>query len=328
MLLKDGAHEEVFARHRKELRDLVASTTSMKKQATKKTRKNVLLLCADLQIALQTKHEKEIALLDQATSSELDNAGLESLSLDDVSKRFEQNREPETDLMSSVHEASSTNEVIDETIGKHDVASIEPLSVDKSSALLPKKRNRQKERLEKRRLEIERIKAEASAEAEGQIDYRQIEFDSMAQILAFNDLVMYEIRPDGHCLFALIQDQLSQRHNVNVSVAELRREAAQYISDNSEDFIPFLFDESTCEMINISSYIDELTNTAMWGSDMEILALGRKFDCPITVYVAGAQELVINSLGTKKGLKLGYYKHSYGLGEHYNSLRDLEQPPI
>ncbi|KAK6462949.1 hypothetical protein DFJ63DRAFT_99567 [Scheffersomyces coipomensis] len=290
--------EELVARHKKEAKDLIATITGLKKQATKKTRKNVMSKCQELQDQLDKKQKEELASFDQ-----------DNVNVDDKGAVNDDSITPESllaqlDLQKVSQEPSSSevNVTPQQTKGK---------------------RNRQKERLEKRKHEIERIKEEARAEAANTIDYRQIEIDSMNQVLALNDLQLHEIRPDGHCLFASIQDQLLIRHQEEKSVQELRELAADYISKHRDDFIPFLFDEKTMELRDMDSYLEELTTTAMWGSDMEILALGKSFDCPISIYIAGAATMTINEDGAEPKLRLGYYKHTYGLGEHYNSLRDI-----
>lgn len=290
--------EEVIKRHKKEIKDLVATVTGLKKQATKKTRKNVMTKCQELEENLQRKHKEEL--------EQFDNDSLEHP--DDGQQQEEVEVKPE-DLLAQLTVSTQENQ--------------QPQQ-EASPSQAPKKRNRQKERIAKRQAEIDRIKQEAAIEAANTIDYRQIEIDSMNQLLAINNLVLYDIKPDGHCLFASIQDQLCQRHEINKSIQDLRDLAGEYINTHRDDFIPFLFDEQTCEVRDIDDYLHELTTTAMWGSDMEILALGKIFDCPISVYMAGASTLKINAEGTGKELKLGYYKHSYGLGEHYNSLRDAE----
>jgi OTU domain-containing protein 6 len=73
---------------------------------------------------------------------------------------------------------------------------------------------------------------------------------------------------------------------------------------------------------NIDEYTKEIETTAAWGSDLEILALSKEFNCPISVMMSGRATLKINEEGANPELKLIYYKHSYALGEHYNSLHD------
>lgn len=301
--------EDLLARHRKETRDLIANTTSLKKQATKKTRKNVLQKCADLEQALLAKQAQELDDLDgtlaDPTTGALPPPPDSCLSLPPIE---------------SLYLDAATDAAPDPQASKSDP--VETLTAPPDLAAPPKKRNRQKERLEKRKLETERIKAEAAAEASNATDYRKLEMDTMDLILALRDLQLFEIRPDGNCLFALIQDQLQQRHSIETTVPELRRIAGDFILQYQHDFAPFLFDEVKCELRNVDLYVQELTLTTMWGSDMELLALGRVYDCPIVVIMAGANEVVMHPQGSKPALKVGFYKHSFGLGEHYNSLRD------
>ncbi|KAG7661489.1 OTU2 [[Candida] subhashii] len=296
-----STREELIQRHKKESKDLIATITGLKKQATKKTRKSVLSKCQELEENLQRRHKEELQQFDNVKSDSVND----SASIED------DNQEITTEeLLAQLSLSEKQPEIKQEA----------PAPTTQQ----PKKRNRQKERLAKRQAEIDRIKHEASIEAANSIDYRKIEIESMDQLLALHHLKLFEIKPDGHCLFASIQDQLAQRHEIEKSVQELRDLAAEYIDKNRNDFVPFLFDESTCEIKDIDEYLKELTTTAMWGSDMEILALSKTFNCPISVYIAGASTLKINPEGEGKELKLGYYKHSYGLGEHYNSLRDFE----
>lgn len=296
-----STREELIQRHKKESKDLIATITGLKKQATKKTRKSVLSKCQELEENLQRRHKEELQQFDNVKSDLVND----SASIED------DNQEITTEeLLAQLSLSEKQPEIKQEA----------PAPTTQQ----PKKRNRQKERLAKRQAEIDRIKHEASIEAANSIDYRKIEIESMDQLLALHHLKLFEIKPDGHCLFASIQDQLAQRHEIEKSVQELRDLAAEYIDKNRNDFVPFLFDESTCEIKDIDEYLKELTTTAMWGSDMEILALSKTFNCPISVYIAGASTLKINPEGEGKELKLGYYKHSYGLGEHYNSLRDFE----
>lgn len=301
-----SSREEIITRHKKESKDLIATITGLKKQATKKTRRNVVIKCTDMQADLDRKQKNELQEFDfgiedeEVTPEEL----IKQLEIDNVTGTIE-------------NDANVTEK-------DGDVTEKDPSETSSTSSSFKPKRNRQKERLLKRQAEIDKIKYEASIEASNTIDYRQIEIDSMNQILSLNSLKVQEIKPDGHCLFASIQDQLLLRHQVSKDIETLRNLAGEYISKHRDDFIPFLFDEVTCEVKDIDAYIAELTTTAMWGSDMEILALAKYFDCPISIYIAGSSTIVINEEGEEPKLMLGYYKHSYGLGEHYNSLRDME----
>jgi OTU domain-containing protein 6 len=304
-----SSRDELLALHKKQQRDLVATITGLKKQATKKTRKNVLTKCQEMQLELDQRQQEELR--------QLDNPDLQCT----------------TDTQITPEELLSQMEISD-PVEEQPVAT-------PSEPTLGKKRNRQKERLARRQAEKDKIRDEALAEAADTIDYRQIEIDSMNTLLSMNGLEIHEIKPDGHCLFASIKHQLEQRHqNLDVEevdlnehnlnqmlydVEKLRKLAGDYILENRNEFIPFLFDEQTGEIRDIDNYVDELTTTAMWGSDMEILALAKVFNCPIHIYMAGASTIEINQDGNLPKLLLGYFKHSYGLGEHYNSLVDKDK---
>ena len=56
--------EELLQRHKKESKDLIATITGLKKQATKKTRKSVLNKCQELQDNLDQKHKQELKEFD------------------------------------------------------------------------------------------------------------------------------------------------------------------------------------------------------------------------------------------------------------------------
>ena len=106
---------------------------------------------------------------------------------------------------------------------------------------------------------------------------------------------------------------------------ELRLKAASYIKDNKEDFEPFLLADDFSSAKDIDSYCKEIEETALWGGEMEITALSRALDVPVEIYSNRTPTpLVINAGSTKKDeervIRLAYYQHLYGLGQHYNSL--------
>ncbi|OBA23992.1 cysteine proteinase [Metschnikowia bicuspidata var. bicuspidata NRRL YB-4993] len=294
--------EELLARHRKEQKDLIAQITSLKKQALKKTRKSVNTKCADLQSSLQARHAKEIADLSSDSSISTDSFTPEQ-------------------LLAAMNLGSSA------TLEQ----AIEKTAHQESSSQSPgKKRNRARERLAKRQAQIDAMTAEAQAEAADSVDYRAIEAESMGLLLRALGLQMYEIQPDGHCLFRSIQDQLHHRHEfsadaADLSVSAIRRRAADHIRAHPDSYIPYLFDQETMSVQDVGEYTKELEETAMWGSDLEIAALAAVYECPIKVLVAGSAPIVFNEAGPKPELIVAYYKHSYGLGEHYNSCRDIER---
>lgn len=288
--------DELLARHKKEQRDLIATTTNLKKQALKKTRKLVNQKCQEMQELLDAKHKLEV----------------QALSGDGPQEKLEPEITPEQLLasMSLLEEPKP--------------AEAENPENPQVQAPPLRKRNRAKDKIAKRKAEEAAVRLQAQQEAKNTVDYRQIEHESMQKLLAGQNLQLFEIQPDGHCLFRSVEDQLALRHaNTSVSVPQLRKQAAEYIRAHADDFTPYLFDETTLSVRDIGEYTKELEETAMWGSDMELLALSRVHDCPIKVLVAGSAPIVFNEGGEDPALIVAFHKHLYGLGEHYNSCRDL-----
>lgn len=285
-----------MAKHRKETRDLQNRITGMKKQATKSTRKEVNSKCLTLQESLKAKHEQELREMNGVEHGERE---------DEIT--------PEKLL-----EQLDLNKVEQPLDNPKPVASSEPTNNRR-------RRNRQKEKLAKRDAEIARMKEEAKLEASKQPDLKKIEQEAIDQLCLVKHLTPYDIIPDGHCLFASILDQLKLRHDEvaqDLDVSKLRHYACEYMRRHKDDFTPYLFDEETMQLKDIEIYTEEMENTAKWGGELEILALSKHFDCPISIMMSGRPTHVLNESGKKPELKLVYYKHTYALGEHYNSLHD------
>lgn len=278
--------DELEALHRKQTRDLTNTITGLKKQATKKTRKAVNVRCAEMEQELKQKQAQELREFDGIEGG--NDANGEDTDLQELIRL--------TELHSVAPMAAKVEE--------------QPLQ----KAPLPRK-NRQKERLARRAAKEQELRDQTLEEVKNQPDLRAEEMAAMDRKIGPLGLEIYDIKPDGHCLFASIQHQLQTRHNIELSIAELRQKSATFIRENSDDFVPFLIAEDR----EIHEYTKELESTAMWGSDMEILALSRLLDL-VTSVIQADSTVTINEEGTKP-IFLGYFRHSYGLGEHYNSLQ-------
>ncbi|KAI0464739.1 hypothetical protein LJB42_002362 [Komagataella kurtzmanii] len=295
--------EDIIARHRKEKRDQIALITRMKKQSTKSTKKEIMKQCSLLEEELQARHKKELG--ECKTENSVDRGSEPTDEKANDGELFS----PEKLLSMMTLEQQGTP------------------SENQGNAAVPKrKRNRQKDRLARREVAIKEMQAAAAKEANLQTNFKEIELNNISQLCQVAHLEPYDIRPDGHCLFASIKDQLEVRHKIeNISIQDLRSLAASHIKNDPETYTPFLFDENTMKIRDIDDYANELENTALWGGDMEILALSKEFDCPISVMISGRPIHLVNADGSKEEIKLVYYRHAYGLGEHYNSLRDRSE---
>ncbi|TVY49558.1 OTU domain-containing protein [Lachnellula occidentalis] len=285
------------SRHRTEQKDLQSRLTQKKKGATKKNRKGVNSECEELERQLKERQEQESLAL----------AG------DPVP---EDNQVPVDDEPTDVKDVTQSLETT--TIS-------EPTTSENGQ---PRKRNRQKERLARRAAEQDAVVEEAKKEAANQPDPKAIERDIMLKQFKAQGLAEKVIRPDGHCLFSAVADQLSQMGiplgaGLDTELKEdqrykaVRKAAARYIEAHPDDFVAWL-DEP------LNKYVEKIRDTAEWGGHLELLALAKTYNVEICVLQnGGAQNIEPGLEGSKDPEKiwLAYYRHGFGLGEHYNSLR-------
>ncbi|MCJ1466420.1 hypothetical protein MMC07_005039 [Pseudocyphellaria aurata] len=297
--------EELQCKHRQELKEFQSRITQKRKSASKKTRKGVNDECEALERQLKDKHDCELSKLrgepDLATNSPLPN-----LTFDEP--------DPEISLENSMSSISLSRALMKPTEQT-------------------KKPNRQKARLARRAAEKEAAATQAAEEAEELPNRRDQEHEAIRGAYILRDLKEKEIRPDGHCLYAAMADQLIDAKidlapnieigdiSYNNQYAEagykvIRQVAASYISRHPDDFEPFL--EQPLE-----DYITSIRDTAEWGGHLELMALAQAYRVNINVLQGdGKVEKIECSKETSaEPLWLAYYRHSFGLGEHYNSLR-------
>lgn len=290
--------EQAQARHRKELRELQGRITNKKKSATKKTRKGVNDECAELE---RTLHETQAAEI-LALSGEAPSGG----AADDDEK-------PQTngDDEALAKEANDRLYITTEA----------ETSTSDNTQQPSKKRNRQKERLARRAAEQEAIMTKAEEEASTMTNHRAIENAYMKKKMEAEGLVEQDIAPDGHCLFSAVADQLQTQLSITLSKAAdeaegpayktVRRAATDFMAAHSDDFAPFVEGD-------FNAYLARMRDTAEWGGEPELMALARAYGVGIRVVQDGRTE----EIGQGENLLwLAYYRHGYGLGEHYNSLR-------
>lgn len=302
--------EALHARHRKEQRDLVSQTTQKKKAASKKTRKGVNEECERLERELRERQARELAALKGEDVEE------EPLLVEDER---------------SVHSGEEPNGVEQEV----QAPSLAPAQ-EADSHMAPngakKKPNRAKARLARRAAEQEALVAQAKEEAANMPDLREQERMRMAQQLERHKLQLREIRADGHCLFAAVADQmetqglgLKPRIQPEVMSSDddaklpgykkVRYAAAEFIAQNPDDFVGFMEEP-------LEQYLHKIRETGEWGGHMELTALAKSYGIKINVlHGDGRVDTIAPEDEETKEIWLGYYKHSHGLGEHYNSLR-------
>ncbi|KAI0024277.1 hypothetical protein F4780DRAFT_655485 [Xylariomycetidae sp. FL0641] len=331
----DGTLEALQTRHRKEQRDLQSRITNKKKNATKKTRKGVNDECATLERELKERQANELAAFNGG-SPELDG-NLDDVDAPDGEKAGQEHSTTHAvteKIKEKTHEI--TQKLKDTTIYPSSTSASPPASTapppaPEQASGPGKKRNRQKERMARRAAEQEAAAAAAEREASGMTDHRGHERAYMEEQFGAHQLAEHEVAPDGHCLFSAVADQLAQQ---GIALDErraageplhktTRRAAADYMRAHPDDFAPFLPDAEGGN--DMGAYARMIEDTAEWGGQLELAALAAAYKVEIMVVQDGRTE-TIHPAGADKApdsrrIWLAYYRHGYGLGEHYNSLR-------
>ncbi|KAM0264480.1 hypothetical protein ACHAQJ_000671 [Trichoderma viride] len=298
--------EQMQARHRRELKDLQGRITGKKKNATKKTRKGVNDECAEMERQLREKQASEVAALNGEVGE------------DPEEEEQEQDGQQQDDAKpSGVEELENATAKLDieESVGDAQNQQQQP----------GKKRNRQKERLARRAAEQEAAMLNAEQEASSMTDHRARESTYMKSAFATHNLTEKDIQPDGHCLFSALADQLSHNgisldgdeEKKEPAYRTVRKAATGYMEEHVDDFAPFLEED-------FEGYVKKMRETAEWGGQLELMAVARRYGVEIRVIQDGRTENIGGTEGegeAAKTLWLAYYRHGYGLGEHYNSLR-------
>lgn len=317
--------DDLLSKHRKEQKDLQGRITQKKKSATKKTRKGINDECEQMQRDLSEKQQAEIAQLNGDPTEELQDLSLEDdqPADDEDSKQDKPTEEPQ--------EAEPTAE-----------STPEPASVSTS-----KKPNRQKARLARRAAEQAAQSAAAAEEAATQTNYRGNEQEVMDAVFKKLGLKEIEVTPDGHCLYSAVAKQLDEsglglRPDPSRIVLQpatqsridtvaspqhdgyraVRAVTADFIIEHKEDFEAFVEEP-------LESYTRKIKLTAEWGGQLELQAIARAYGVDINVVQKDGRMEKIESGDSdsfdeeekrKRVIWLAYYRHTYGLGEHYNAL--------
>lgn len=302
--------EELRVRHRKEQKDLQSRITQKKKNATKRTRKGVNDECQVLQRELDERHKAELATLTPEAPVE----EFEQLEVSGKVGAGDQEHQEHQEHLGMEKRSRAQQPLAEETAATPVHANTQVLDTGK-------KPNRQKARLARRAAEQEALAAAAAQEAGSLPDRREQEMKAMQAQMDQRGLQEIGIRPDGHCMYAAVAQGLGPTHAQDAALGvepykTIRARAAQFIADHPDDFAPFLEEP-------LDTYVHKVKDTAEWGGELELQAIARAYRVTIRVLQADGR---IETIGPGRDphdapIWLAYYRHSYGLGEHYNALR-------
>uniref|UniRef100_A0A0D9W9K9 OTU domain-containing protein n=1 Tax=Leersia perrieri TaxID=77586 RepID=A0A0D9W9K9_9ORYZ len=291
--------EEVLSRHRKEKSKLQDKETSLKKAAAKGSKAE--------QKAKKKQVEEEISRL----SAELEAKHAAEL----ATFGYKSSGNSEKGNMDTLVKA---------------IAGVSVTSTADSAKPSKGARRREKKAKEEAARE-QRIQEEQN----NLVSDRMIENEKLEKKLEPLGLSIQEIKPDGHCLYRAVENQLSlysKGTTPQYSYQELRQMTANYMKEHAADFLPFFLSEGKVEsgpdpLESFKSYCEEVESTAAWGGQLELGALTHCLKKHIVVYsgsfpdVEMGKEYKLESGGKDDpSIRLSYHRHAYGLGEHYNSV--------
>ncbi|OVA15029.1 Ovarian tumor [Macleaya cordata] len=166
---------------------------------------------------------------------------------------------------------------------------------------------------------------------------RMIENEKLEKKLEPLGLMVNEIKPDGHCLYRAVEDQLAifSGGSSPYSYQRLREMVASYMREHESDFLPFFLSDNKIEVDSDKSlseifekYCREVESTAAWGGQLELGALTHCLRKHILIFSGSFPDVEMgkeykSESGTSSSnpsIMLSYHKHAFGLGEHYNSI--------
>ncbi|XP_050361480.1 deubiquitinase OTUD6B [Nymphalis io] len=197
--------------------------------------------------------------------------------------------------------------------------------VIESDNVKPKISKAQKRRDKKLQQERDREKEIKMQEIENINGPRNMENQAICKRLEERNLKICPIPSDGDCLYKAVVHQYEINYNKTLGVDDLRNRVSSYILEHKEDFMPFLSNTDTNEMLTdreFEEYCDKIKNTKVWGGQLEIRAISNCLKCPLIVIQASGPEAI--EQGTEfpgPPLTISYHRHMYSLGEHYNSTQ-------
>ena len=88
-------------------------------------------------------------------------------------------------------------------------------------------------------------------------------------------LIIHEITSDGDCLYNSVAHQLKIVSGVTINAAELRRNVADILRRNRDDFLPFLPNPKTglpLSEVEFEKYCQDLVEKPVWGGQVNTLS--------------------------------------------------------
>lgn len=230
--------------------------------------------------------------------------------------------EAELDEVQAQEIASSTE--LSEALVTQVVQNVEDLdlSLDVQDQKEQRTSRAQKRRDKKAEKERQRAQSITEQETANLFGARHLEAEELKTMLRAKGLKIYEIPPDGDCMYAAVIHQLCAL-NICFSVENLRKQTADFMRTHTDDFFPFLCDQDDGDMFSkekYTTYCNNIESTRAWGGQIELRAISNILKRPIEVLQANTPAVTIGEEFKADPIILIYHRHVYSLGEHYNSV--------
>lgn len=290
--------DELQQRHRRERKEHQANVQALKKSADKgdkKRKREVLQQIADLDAALEQRHDAEL----QQFASTATTTSTSEHSAGDVADHHAD--PPATGFLAS----SSASD-------------------DGGSQRVSKAQKRR----DKKAAADRQLQADILAQEElNKTGARTVETTALRTLLRARHLQLHAVPSDGDCLYNAIDHQLVATGRRPHGTAALRTLTADYIEANRDELIVYMTNPRTGDCLGEAEfrvYCEAVRSSATWGGQLEIKALSNALAVPIEVLQASGPPTVQNE-GDFGGepLVLTYHRHMYSLGEHYNGTQRL-----
>ncbi|KAL3527857.1 hypothetical protein ACH5RR_012513 [Cinchona calisaya] len=298
---KEETLEEMLSRHRKEISQLQNKEMALKKAAAKGSKAE--------QKAKKKQVEEEISHL----SAKLKEKHEEELAFAGCSSTNRREKGDLDSLVKAVAGVSVTNRV------------------DKS------KPSKSVQRREKRAQQEAAREQRIQEEQRNIVSERATENEKLERKLEPLGLAINEIKPDGHCLYRAVEDQLALHTGGSspYTYQQLREMTATYMRNHAPDFLPFFLSENMGDAQSnntpaerFENYCREVESTAAWGGQLELGALTHCLRKHIMIFSGSFPDVEMGNEYKSEGgnglsnstIMLSYHRHAFGLGEHYNSV--------
>ncbi|XP_045472122.1 deubiquitinase OTUD6B [Harmonia axyridis] len=289
------SEEEIRQKHKQEKKDLHSKIQSLKRsvpKGDKKKKKEVTEQIAQLEQELEDRQNKE--LLPFKANSESDESKVEeipNLEVENNDISIENDEKPETEI--------------------------------KVTRISRAQKRREKKALE----EAEREKRILEEKEKSKDGPKAVESHLIKEVLKTMGLALYDVAADGNCLYCAVNHQLESKKRESYSTTKLRKLTANFMKENKDDFIPFMYKDSgePVSETYFEEYCKEVASTKLWGGQLELKALSNILKCPIKVIQANGPPTVLGEDFNGPELILTYHRHLYSLGEHYNSTIELSE---